>query len=93
MKSRKLIYSILLLFTSVLQGFTQQAIDNDISLIKGSKFKFDISPDQNIKKRSFRSNRKIVSNDIWQFTLIENGYFTLGTNQGNSSLAIDDFVR
>ena len=54
---------------------------------------YDFKPGEEEKQRKsfeFYDSRKMFQGIVWEYSLMQNGYFTLGTNKGNSEHSIDD---
>lgn len=57
------------------------------------KSSFDIRQNRTnslLKSASGNDSKKMHTTMQWEFTLMSNGYFTIGTNMGNSALSVDD---
>jgi Mg-chelatase subunit ChlD len=56
------------------------------------KSRFDVQPDSGnqLKSASFDESKKLVRNQVWEYSMMCDGYFTLGTNLGSSDKAIDN---
>lgn len=87
--------TIQLLFISffVLISLSSHAENSD--KIRSSKVVYDISQSEfsNLKSESLSSNRKKVTTKLNSYTLMQGGYFTIGTSTGISESIIDDYCQ
>jgi Mg-chelatase subunit ChlD len=89
MKKTVLFFCIILLFNCL--SFSQSRnISNHIT--EKLKSRFDVQSDNGhqLKSASLDDSKKMIRNLIWEYSILQDGYFTLGTHQGSSDKTIDD---
>ncbi len=88
---RTLLCFCLMLFFEII-SFSQLKVDSKSSATN-LKSRFDIlNPDLSTQRKSgtFDNYKRLIRKQVWEYTLMQDGYFTIGTNEGISSQLIDD---